>query len=55
MKIIMIGTTTDNKRKEMELTIEYAGDTEWNLKMGTREFVVSDLEKAINFLKREAK
>ncbi len=53
MKITMVGTENNENSDAIELTIEFQGDTDWLLEIGGKAFVVSDLEKAMAFLREE--
>lgn len=54
MKITLIGTSTDGKGDDVEMSIQYRDTDLWRIKVGKVEFDVTDLEKSMAFLKEDA-
>ncbi len=53
MKITLTGTNIKTQ-EEIEVTIEFQGGKDWVIKVGNTEVVVTDLEKAMKFLKEDS-
>jgi hypothetical protein len=54
LKITLIGTSTDGKGDDVEMSIQYQETDLWRIKVGKVEFDVTDLEKSMAFLKEDA-
>ncbi len=53
MKVTIKGTSSDNQVENIEMTLEHLGETKWEIKVGKVQFTVSEIEQAMEFLKKQ--